>query len=305
MVPAVKVAGVRVAERWSTLVRARLDEVERLSPDGGGIGPDYWDRRAARFARRFSVAGPDDPFLARLSAATEDDDVVVDVGAGPGRYALALAPWVREVVAVDPSPVMLGFLGEQAARRALDNVSCRVGDWRDVDAAGEVVVCSYVLPVIPDAAAFVRKLHAAAGRRVFVYLSAASADVLQEPFWRYFHGRRRAPAPTYLDAVDLVEEELGVDVDVEVVEAATVGRFADLGEAVDDYRDNLLLPDTPETRASLARLLEPWLVADGEVLRAPVRTMPGAILAWAAGDRAGAGSGMLASHASNDAGGQR
>jgi ubiquinone/menaquinone biosynthesis C-methylase UbiE len=43
--------------------------------------------------------------------------VVVDIGAGTGQFALAVAPACRRVVAVDVSPVMLARLAPAAGRR--------------------------------------------------------------------------------------------------------------------------------------------------------------------------------------------
>jgi len=47
---------------------------------------------------------------------------VVDLGAGTGTFALAVAPHVRRVVAVDVSPAMLGILRANLAKQGLANV---------------------------------------------------------------------------------------------------------------------------------------------------------------------------------------
>jgi ubiquinone/menaquinone biosynthesis C-methylase UbiE len=49
---------------------------------------------------------------------------LVDLGAGTGAFALAVAPICRRVVAVDVSPAMLASLREHAARASLRNVEC-------------------------------------------------------------------------------------------------------------------------------------------------------------------------------------
>jgi SAM-dependent methyltransferase len=49
---------------------------------------------------------------------------VVDLGAGTGRFALAVAPGVARVVAVDVSPAMQATLRVRAARAGLSNVEC-------------------------------------------------------------------------------------------------------------------------------------------------------------------------------------
>ena len=42
-------------------------------------------------------------------------DRMLDLGCGPGQLARAFAPWIDEVVAVDPEPEMLRIAGEDAA----------------------------------------------------------------------------------------------------------------------------------------------------------------------------------------------
>lgn len=50
-------------------------------------------------------------------------DTVVDLGAGTGTFALAIAPFCHRVIAVDVSPVMLGLLGEKVRQHGIDNVT--------------------------------------------------------------------------------------------------------------------------------------------------------------------------------------
>lgn len=269
------------AERWNALVRARFDEIERLRPEQGPVGPSFWDAKADRFAARFRTAGVDEPLVAPLRSAAEPSDRVIDVGAGTGRFTLAIAPHVSEVVAVDPSRAMLAHLESAAEEHGLSNVRCVAGDWHEVDVdAADLVICAYVLPVVTEVAHFVGKLARSARRAGFVYLSGASADAVHAPFWQHFHGRPRATAPTYLDAVDVLREQ-GLRAETEIVELAVRGRFDDLDEAVRDFRDNLLLTPDPEIDRELASLLATWLVDEGtDGLRAPIATLPAAILSW-------------------------
>ncbi|HEX2026778.1 MAG TPA: class I SAM-dependent methyltransferase [Nitriliruptorales bacterium] len=268
------------AQRWAGLVRDRLEALEVLAPGQGAVGAAFWDERARRYARRVAGTAERDPFLRRVRPSVGRRTVVVDVGAGPGRFALALAPRAGQVVAVDPSERMLSLLRQEARRRGADNVRTVTGRWEEVgDVEGDVVICSYVLPIVADAAGFLAKLDAAARRRVLVQLSAVSIDLLHDPMWRHFHGSRLPPGPTYLDLVAVLRE-LDVEPHVEVVEAPTLVRFATERQAVGDYSDLLRLPDTAQARRELRGLLKSWLVRDRGALRAPVRTLPAAIVSW-------------------------
>jgi SAM-dependent methyltransferase len=255
--------------------------MERLQPGRGQLGAASWDARAKRFASRMTVdTATVDPFYRRLRKASGRRSTVLDVGAGPGRFTLALAPHVAAVTAVDPSARMLDICRRKARRLGLENVGCVHGRWEDaVVAPADLAFSSYVLPLIADAPRFLAKLDAAAGERALLYLGAFSLDAVLDPLWRHFHGRPRKPGPTYLDAVDVLRE-LGLAPDVEVVEVPTRARFSTLAAAAKDYREQLCVPDTPEARRELRTLLSSWLVPRGDALGPPLRTTPAAILSW-------------------------
>ena len=84
--------------------------------------------RFARTAQR--VAARQDSRAAWLANEVRDfveprgDERALDVGTGAGALALALAPFVREVVGVDPVPELL----ELARARALPNTEFVEGD---------------------------------------------------------------------------------------------------------------------------------------------------------------------------------
>lgn len=271
------------AQRWQALAAARIAEVERVQPGRGGLGPAFWDARARRYTDRVAPAEAD-PFTRHVRAAMGRRATVLDVGSGPGRFALALAPHAKRVTAVDPSKGMLRVLRRQVRERGLTNVSVVNATWEEAELArlgpADVAICSFVLPLVVDAAPFVRKLDAAASRRVLLYLGAWCTDAAVDPFWRYFHGSPRLPPPTYLDAAALVQEEVGVRPSVRVVELPTRGRYESAADAVGDYRDWLMLPDTAAVRRELVDLLGSWLVRRGGALRPPLRTTPAAILEW-------------------------
>jgi SAM-dependent methyltransferase len=272
---------MRASTRWSRLVAARLAEMEELCPGSGVIGARYWNgARARRFPGYVAGRAERDPLFTRMRRASGRRTTVLDVGAGPGRFSLALAPHVARVVAVDASPAMVRLLTRRARELGRSNIRTVTGRWEEVEVEpADVVVCSYVLPLIADAASFLRKLDGACRRRAFVYLNAASPDHLFDPLWRHFHGSPRRPAPTYLDAVAVLSE-LGIRAEVEVVELPTRGRYATLDAAVKAYRDQLCLPDEAPVRRELRGLLSSFLVLDGGELRAPVRTTPAAIVSW-------------------------
>lgn len=267
--------------RWRRLVTGRLDEMSRLKPDVGSVSGSFWDTRAERYARNARLAdGGRDPFLRRLRRLAGDSSTAIDAGAGTGRYALALARGVRHVTAVDPSAAMLAVLRRGAEEHGVTNVTTVEARWEDADVApADVAFSSFVVTLVPEARPFLEKLDAAARRHAVLYLGAYSADAIVDPLWRHFHDVPRAPGPSYLDALAVLHE-LGVEPAVTLVEIPNDRRFATIDDAVEQYRDWLLLEDTPAIRRELQGLLAVWLFGRKGALRSPLRSVPAAIIQW-------------------------
>ena len=78
---------------------------------------------------------------------------VVDLGTGTGRFALAAAPFVRRVVAVDVSPAMLAVLRQRVTEARLGNVECvRAGflSYEHTGAPADAVYTRNALHQLPD-----------------------------------------------------------------------------------------------------------------------------------------------------------
>jgi ubiquinone/menaquinone biosynthesis C-methylase UbiE len=84
-----------------------LDELAHAGPEH--LDPDF----VAGFDRKQGPDPVDDAAILREHGIGADS-TVVDLGTGTGRFALAVAPHVRRVVAVDVSPAMLAHVRDQA-----------------------------------------------------------------------------------------------------------------------------------------------------------------------------------------------
>ena len=83
----------------------------------------------------------------------DETGTLVDLGAGTGTFALAIAPFCRRVVAVDVSPVMLDRLRQRADRLGLGNVECVRAGFLSYVHRGEpadVVYSRHALHHLPD-----------------------------------------------------------------------------------------------------------------------------------------------------------
>lgn len=87
------------------------------------------------------------------AAGLSEDATVIDLGAGTGQFALAVAGVVRRVVAVDVSPVMLEHLRGKLRGRGVENVECVEGGFLTYEHGGEpadLVYSRFALHHLPD-----------------------------------------------------------------------------------------------------------------------------------------------------------
>ena len=266
------------AERWRRAARTARRRAERrrarLRLEQYTTGD-----RARAFAAAAGIADRSDPFLRRVLAVVGRRTTVVDVGAGSGRYAIAIAPLAREVVAVDPSADLLGMLVDEIRRRRLANVGAVHARWEDAERIeADVAVCYGVMGHVDDAERFFRKLDAAARRRVFVGMGTG-VDEIRGPLWRHFHDEDPPSWPDHLSAVAVLWE-LGIEPEVEIDENRS-GSYRDVREAVGVYRELLQLPATPAIDRELERVLRTWLRQAGDGRwRPPIRSSSWATLSW-------------------------
>lgn len=129
--------------------------------------PYRWDERV----EAWEEVATSETFLAIRDRIVElaeplSDDLVVDLGAGTGLLARALAPRVRELVAVDISERMLERLDDAAVADGIHNIDTLVADLRRLPLADEcatLVVSNYAFHHLDDPG---KELALAEARRI-------------------------------------------------------------------------------------------------------------------------------------------
>lgn len=127
-----------------------------------------WDEKSADMAQSTINSPYVNDFISRMNIT--GDEVVLDIGCGPGTLAIPLAKRVKEVIAIDFSEGMLEELKAYAAREGVTNIKTyHIGwedDWSDL-AKADIVVASRSMEV-PDVEAALVKMSAHATRACYL-----------------------------------------------------------------------------------------------------------------------------------------
>ncbi|MGH9277807.1 MAG: class I SAM-dependent methyltransferase [Acidimicrobiales bacterium] len=105
-----------------------------------------------RYDRKMDARAVDEVDFLR-GAGLSPSSVVVDLGAGTGQFALAVAATCRRVVAVDVSPVMIERLRSKVDEAAVDNIDVVAAGFLTYDHVGDpadIVYSRYALHHLPD-----------------------------------------------------------------------------------------------------------------------------------------------------------
>lgn len=90
---------------------------------------DDWDEKSSDMAASTIQSPYVDDFISRMEL--RGDEVILDVGCGPGPLAVPLAKKVKEVIAIDFSRRMLDELEAYAAREGVSNIKTYHMGWED------------------------------------------------------------------------------------------------------------------------------------------------------------------------------
>lgn len=273
------------AQAWAARVRANREQVERVreAPDG----PDFYATVSAVF--RDDPDRTDDPVLDALRAHARAGDAWLDIGAGAGRYALPLARAVREVIALDPSPGMLGALRDGMAEHGIDNVRPVEGRWPEALAAlgsppvADVSLIAHVGYDVEAIGPFLEAMERATRRRCVAVLMERSPAALAEAFWPPVHGESRVALPALPAFVDLLAAR-GREPQVEILEARR-RTWADRDEALRYLRRQTWVEPGSAKDDRLVALLDQAVVAtvDGTIELANAAPLSVGLVAWPPG----------------------
>jgi len=200
---------------WGRRVRANAEQVDRFAEQRS---QDHYAPVANRF--RVDPRRTDDTSLDALLALARPGESWLDIGAGGGRYALPLALAVREVIAVDPSPGMLGVLREEMADRDIPNVRVVEGRWpaaAEPSLMADVAFIAHVGYDVEEIGPFLDAMERSARRLCVAMLFWRRPTWAMDRLWPAVHGVERALLPAMREMVTLLMAR-GRPVGIRIVE---------------------------------------------------------------------------------------
>jgi len=104
-------------------------------------------------------------------------NTVLDIGAGSGRWAIAMAKKARSITAVEPADGMINLLRDNISTAGLNNIRINQSTWEDANVEPhDIVICIHSIYFSEDFATFVRKMEKTAGKRCYLGLRLPPHD---------------------------------------------------------------------------------------------------------------------------------
>ena len=145
--------------------------------------PRFWDRIAARYARK---AVPDEAVYQRKLEITRQylrpDMNVMEFGCGTGATALAHAPFVKHIHAIDFSAKMIEIARRKSDAGGVSNVTFSqsgIEEFDAPDASLDVILGLSILHLLENRKAAIAKVHRLLKPRgIFISSTACIADIM-------------------------------------------------------------------------------------------------------------------------------
>lgn len=273
-----------VIEAWREQIQAFDRDMAELRGGGNAHGSGHGQGRANRSSfvnRQLDPHRTDDEVLNRLFAALGSGTEVLDVGGGPGRFALPLATRANLVTVVERSTDSVELLQSRAEEAGITNITVINEPWEDATAPmADMVLCSLVLHHVAEVGPFVEKLQRYARDRVVVVEMGETPGYVDRPFFQRVHGSVPTPLPGLAKVMELLWS-MDIYPDVEMLDPETVVMDTDLDGAIEQLRGRLAVQEGTAKDALLRAAAEELLeeVPGGLTVRGnPPRRQ--AIISW-------------------------
>ncbi len=182
---------------------------------------------------------------ARLAAmAVPEGSRVLDIGAGPGTYAVPLAVKGCHVTVVEPSPVMREILENRIRDENISGITIIPMRWEDVTPGDlgepyDVVIASYSLTMMDIADAVAKMRDSCRGTvHLFWFLTPPPWVKVNRDLWPLLHGGE-FPGEPMADWLWQVLIEMGIYANLTVESKFPPSTFAGVEDATRDFLGRL------------------------------------------------------------------
>lgn len=220
---------------WNELwKKATLDASQRRWRRDYSV--EFWNRRAKWYNEAVTRrTDRTQRLIAKLGL--DPEYTVLDIGSGPGTFAIPIAKIVKHVTAIDISKGMLTCLRENAKREGVGNIMCINKKWEDVELGNDIeehdiVIASYSLFAMLDIKEALLKMTRVARKAIYLLTSAGELTSNYNKLWPKLYGEEYVPGPDYIYIVNVLYQ-MGICANVEILEDELKQRFSSLDEAVE------------------------------------------------------------------------
>ena len=173
-----------------------------------------------------------------------DGSRVLDIGAGPGTYAIPLAARGCQVTVIEPSPVMRELLEARLQKEKISNVNIIPKRWEDLKASElgmpfDVVIASFSLTMMDIGEALERMQECCRGTvHLFWFLTPPAWVQVNKDLWHHLHGSPFPGEPT-AEWLWQVLYEMGIYANIVAEPGFPPSQYANVEEAVEEFRERL------------------------------------------------------------------
>lgn len=193
---------------------------------------------------------------------------VLDIGAGPGTYAIPLAQRGCTVTVVEPSPVMREMLEQRIKDGNVPAITVIPKRWEDVSLSDlgspfDAVIASFSLTMM-DMGEALLKMHACCRGTVHLYwfLTPPVWAGVNADLWPHLHGGTFPGEPT-ADWLWQMLYEMGICAGIQPELRVSQSQYASVDDAMEEFRLRLNCT-TPAHEETLRNYLQTSLRQDGE-----------------------------------------
>jgi len=249
---------------WRDLVTLSNASKERCQKND-----DHWLDRAGTFneavKRRWEKSDSSREFIISLLQA---GDTLLDIGAGTGAWEVLLAPRLKTISAIEPSPSMRTLLQQNLLAAGIDNVDIIPGSWPDVDIPPHAItLCAHAMYGCTDFERFIQHMTAATLQTCIIILRLPLPGSLMTQAAQKVLGQPH-DSPNFVVAYNaLLQMGIQANVIMENSSAWEPWRSANLDEALIRLKEKLGLYKPSQHDDYLSGLLKENLIEqDGSLV---------------------------------------